>query len=109
MKKTAISTTLAIAMGLGIAGQAAAATLTAGSYTMTIRETPELCAWLWHSRFWVHGRHSSAQLLLHIWWISFVVTSLTVDDNGHTVGGVGGIGVTGLPALSVSTLMPQAT
>lgn len=91
MKKSVLSTAFAVAMGLGVIGQAAAATLTAGSYTMTIRETPEayapgsglpdvgctgtVCA---NSSFTFGGYPSVSQ-------------SNRMTDSGTTVGGVGGI------------------
>jgi len=91
MKKTAISTTLAIAMGLGIAGQAAAATLTAGSYTMTIRETPELAPGTGIPDPGCVGSVCSNSSFTFGGFPSFTQSN-RMTDNGNTVAGAGGIG-----------------
>jgi hypothetical protein len=90
MKKTLISNALAITLGLGVLGQAAAATLNAGSYTMTIRETPEFAAGTGIPDVGCVGSVCSNSSFTFGGFPGF--GSQRMVDSGATVNGAGGIG-----------------
>ncbi|MDB4516177.1 VPLPA-CTERM sorting domain-containing protein [Crocinitomicaceae bacterium] len=97
-KKTAISAALGLAMGLGLAGQALAATLTAGSYTMTIRETPEYIAGTNLPDVGCVGSVCSNSSFTFGGFPSLTGSQRMVDS-GATVGGAGGIGGDGVAGV----------